>query len=443
MYDHVGGGFARYAVDAQWLVPHFEKMLYDNALLARAYLHAWQATGDDAHRAVVEDVLRYLLREMRGPEGGFYSAQDADSEGEEGLFYVWTPAEIDEVLGGEDGALVRGFYGVTEAGNFEGSNILHVERDVAAAAADLGVDERHLGDVLARSRERLYEARARRVWPGRDEKVITAWNAMAIQAFAEAGAALERPELLEAARAAASFLLSHLRPEGRLLRTWKDGRAHVLAFLEDHALLVDALTTLYEADFDPHWLDEAASLADEMMERFWDDEDGVFHDTADDAEKLIVRPRDVFDNATPSGTSAAVLTLLRLGALRGEPRYTRTATRVLEGMAELMSRVPAAFGHLLCGLDFHLAVPREVAFAGSDDDPGADALVRIAARAYLPNTVRALRRSAAAEADEERIPLLRGRTPRDGRAAAYVCERYACQAPVTEPEELAAQLGLS
>jgi uncharacterized protein len=443
MYDHVGGGFARYAVDAQWLVPHFEKMLYDNALLARAYLHAWQATGDDTHRAVVEDVLRYLLREMRGPEGGFYSAQDADSEGEEGLFYIWTPAEIDEVLGGEDGALVRGFYGVTEAGNFEGRNILHVERDVAAAAADLGVAERHLADVLTRSRERLYEARARRVWPGRDEKVITAWNAMAIQAFAEAGAALERPELLEAARAAASFLLSHLRPEGRLLRTWKDGRAHVLAFLEDHALLVDALTTLYEADFDPHWLDEAASLADEMMERFWDDEDGVFHDTADDAEKLIVRPRDVFDNATPSGTSAAVLTLLRLGALRGEPRYTRTATRVLEGMAELMSRVPAAFGHLLCGLDFHLAVPREVAFAGSDDDPGADALVRIAARAYLPNTVRALRRSAAAEADEERSPLLRGRTPRDGRAAAYVCERYGCQAPVTEPEELAAQLGLS
>jgi uncharacterized protein len=266
---------------------------------------------------------------------------------------------------------------------------------------------------------------------------------MAIQAFAEAGAALERPELTEAARAAASFLLTELRPEGRLLRTWKDGRAHVLAFLEDHALLVDALSTLYEADFDPRWLDEAAALADEMLERFWDDADGVFYDTADDAETLIVRPRDVFDNATPSGTSAAVLALLRLGELRGEPRYTRTATRVLEGMAELMSRVPAAFGHLLCGLDFHLAVPREVAFAGSDDDPGAAALVRVAARAYLPNTVRALRPPGASDADEERIPLLRGRTSRDGRAAAYVCERFACQAPVTEPEALAAQLGLS
>jgi uncharacterized protein len=441
IYDHVGGGFARYAVDERWLVPHFEKMLYDNALLARAYLQAWQATGEEAYRAVTEDVLGYLLREMRAPEGGFYSSQDADSEGEEGRFYVWTPAEIDQVLGAEDGALVRRFYGVTDVGNFEGRNILHAARGLDEAAAEAGVAPERMREALERARPRLYEAREKRVRPGRDDKVIAAWNAMAIHAFAEAGIALGRADLLEAAQRAAAFVLEHLHAGGRLLRTWKDGRGRIPAFLEDHALLADSLAALYEADFDPRWLDEAGAVADAMLERFWDEERGVFHDTADDAEALIVRPRDVFDNATPAGNSAAVTALQRLAALRGEPRYARAAARVLEGMAELLDRVPAAFGHLLCGLDFHLAVPRQVAFAGSDDDPEAAALVPVAARAYLPNTIRALRRPGDGDQLEERIPLLRGRTPRDGRAAAYVCERFTCREPVTAPEALAEALG--
>ena len=443
MYDHVGGGFARYSVDAHWLVPHFEKMLYDNALLARLYTHAWQATGDEAHRAVAEDVLAWVTREMTSPEGGFYSALDADSEGEEGKFYVWTPGEIDSVAGAEDGALVRAYYGVTEAGNFEGRNILHAWRSMDEVAAEQAVGAERLRDALDRARPRLYEERAKRVWPGRDDKVLTSWNAMMLHAFAEAARAFESAEYRRIAVASAEFLVRRLRTEdGRLARTYKDGRAKIPGFLEDHALLAEALVAVYEATWDERWLGEARTLADQVLQSFWDEEQGIFFDTAVDAEQLVIRPRNLFDTATPSGNSAAVNAMLRLAELVGDERYSRVARRVLESLADTVARVPAGFGHLLSALDFHLATPTEVAFVGTPGRAETDALLRVVGRAYLPNTVTALRPVDESRADEELIPLLRGRTAREGRATAYVCERFACQQPVTEPAALAGQLGL-
>ena len=444
MYDHLGGGFARYSVDARWLVPHFEKMLYDNALLARLYLHAWQATGDDAYRTVVEETLGWIEREMTSPEGGFHSALDADSEGEEGLFYLWAPEQIDETLGAEDGALVQAWYGVRPGGNFEGRTILHTWRDPDDVAAEAGVSVDRLTEAVDRARPQLYDARAQRTWPGRDDKVLAAWNAMAMQAFAEAGRAFGTDRYVAIAVRNARFLLDALRVDGRLMRTWKDGRAKVPAFLEDHALLADALVSLYEATWDARWLMEARTLMDDVLARFRDGETGAFHDAAEDAEALVVRPRDVWDNATPSGNSAAVMALLRLGELLGEARYTRAAAAVLADMGEAMARAPAGLGALLSALDFHLAVPAEVAFVGTPGEADTDALLRVSARAWLPNTVVALRRMGGdGGAAEELIPLLRGRTARAGRATAYVCERFACREPVTEPGALAAQLGLA
>jgi uncharacterized protein YyaL (SSP411 family) len=440
MYDQIGGGFHRYSVDAKWLVPHFEKMLYDNALLARAYLHAYQATGDAEYRRVVEEVLLYVQREMRSPEGGFYSAQDADSEGEEGKFYVWAPEEVDAVLGPEDGPLFRRFYDVTEAGNFEGKNILHMDRASEEVAREAGVPVVELERVLARGRELLYEARSERVWPGRDDKVLTSWNAMMLQSFAEAARVLGRSEYEEVAVESADFLLRELRRNGRLLRTWKGGEAKIDAFLEDHALLVDALIALYEATGDLRRVREARELAEQMLERFWEEEEGVFYDTAADAESLVVRPRDPFDNATPSGTSAAALALLRLASLTGEGRYARVAIQVLQGMGELLTRIPAAFGHLLSALDFHLAVPREVVVVGRRGEEDTEALLEVLRHGFRPNTLLALRDPGAGGEVEELIPLLEGRTQLDGRATAYVCERYTCQLPVTDAQALEAQL---
>jgi uncharacterized protein YyaL (SSP411 family) len=441
IYDHLGGGFHRYSVDAEWLVPHFEKMLYDNALLARVYLHAYLATGNDAYRRVVDETLEYALREMRTPEGAFASAQDADSEGEEGVFYVWTPEEIDAVLGADDGPLVRLYYGVAPGGNFEGRSILHVTRTVADAAAEAGVTAERMTNAVARARVALYEARGKRVWPGRDDKVLTAWNAMMIHTLAEAARVTERGEWRDAAVAAADFLLGSLRADGRLLRTYKDGRARIGAFLEDHALLADACLALYAATFDARWVAEARTLADEMLARFWDEATGQFFDTASDAEALVVRPRDVFDNATPSGNSVAVGVLLHLARLLGDDRYARPAVAVLESMAATAERVPVGFGHLLGALDFHLAVPREVAVAGVPGEPRTDALLEVLSRAYLPNVVVALARPDDA-AGAAAIPLLQGREMVEGKAAAYVCERFACRLPVTEPRSLARELGL-
>jgi hypothetical protein len=439
IYDQLGGGFHRYSTDERWLVPHFEKMLYDNAQLARVYLHAYQITRQPFYRRIVEETLEYVLREMTSPEGGFYSTQDADSEGEEGKFFLWTPAEIEAALSPEDARLVMAYFDVTSEGNFEGRNILHVLRDEDVVAHLAGVSLEQVRGVIARARQALFKAREHRVKPARDDKILTSWNGLMLSAFAEAGRVLERGDYLEVAGRNARFLLSTMRVDRRLLRTYTDGRAKLLGYLEDYSHLVDGLLRLYEATFDLAWFAEARTLADEMLSLFWDEEEGLFYDTGRDHESLIVRPRDITDGATPSGQSAAVDVLLRLAILSGEPVYHRTATRALSGAVAAMEQYAGAFGHLLGALDFSLDSPREIALIGRLHDPAMENLLRVVFARYLPNKV-----VAGAEPDDERaaelIPLLADRPAVDGRPTAYVCTNYTCQQPVTTPEELAGQL---
>jgi uncharacterized protein YyaL (SSP411 family) len=409
VYDQVGGGFARYSVDARWLVPHFEKMLYDNALLARAYLHGWQVTGDRLFRRVCEETLDWALREMRAPEGGFSSALDADSEGEEGKFYLWSLEELRELAGDE----AASWFGASERGNFEGRNIL----TRGSEDDPEGLDE---------WRRKLYERRSERVWPGLDDKRLTSWNALMISALADAGAVLDRDDYLEAARACAEFLLRDLRDEhGRLLRTFKDGRAHLNAYLEDHAYLLEGLLTLYESSFVPRWFDEARALADVIVERFADEGNGGFFDTSSDHEQLLARRKDLEDHPIPAANSSAAYGLLRLAALTGEHDYESRAVSVFRLLHEVAARHPQAFGHLLQALDFHFSPTREVALVGDDTAE----LERVVRSAFRPHLVLA---GGAADG----VPLLQDRTPVDGRPAAYVCEHFVCKAPVTEPEEL-------
>ncbi|MCW2954074.1 MAG: hypothetical protein JWQ48_3244 [Conexibacter sp.] len=431
IHDQLGGGFARYTVDAAWVVPHFEKMLYDNALLARAYLHGWQVSGEAELRDVACDTLDWALREMRGPEGGFYSALDADSEGVEGRFYVWSLDELRAALGDSLAGIAIGWFGASERGNFEGANIL-----VKAGATAPGPPE---PPELPEIRRRLLEARAQRVRPGLDDKRLTAWNALMISALAEAGAVLERPDYLAAATAAADFVLRDLRDaDGRLLRTWNAGRARLPAYLEDHAFLLEALLTLYEATFDARWFAAARELADTTIAHFADPQRGGFFSTADDHERLVARRKDLEDSPIPSGNSAAAYGLLRLSKLTGEAEYERHARGVIALLHPVAARHPAAFGHLLAAIDLLLADDaREVAVVGAD----ADALLRVVRGAFRPHIVLAGRVGDGEDgADGVAIELLAGRRPLDGRAAAYVCERFACQAPVTEPDALAALL---
>jgi uncharacterized protein len=409
MYDQVGGGFARYSVDAHWLVPHFEKMLYDNALLARAYLHGWQVTGDRLFRAVCERTLDWMLREMRAPEGGFFSALDADSEGEEGKFYVWTLEELRDVAGDQ----AARWFGASEGGNFEGRNIL-----VRGSEDD--------PEELEEWRRVLYERRSHRVWPGLDDKRLASWNALAIAALAEAGAVLGRSDYLEAARACAEFVLRDMRDgDRRLLRAYKDGRARLNAYLEDHAFLLEALLTLYESTFEPRWFEAARETADAMIARFADEENGGFFETSSDHERLVARRKDLEDHPIPAGNSSAAYGLLRLAALTGHHDYEERGVSVLRLLHEIAPKHPQAFGHLLQALDFHLTPTREVALVGRDTEP----LEQVVRSAFRPHIV-----LAGGEADG--VPLLEGREPVDGRPAAYVCEHFACKAPVTEPEEL-------
>jgi len=421
IYDQVGGGFARYSVDATWTVPHFEKMLYDNALLARAYLHGWQVSGNERFRDVCCETLDWALREMRGPEGGFCSALDADSDGVEGKFYVWTVDELRSVLGPAGLAEEAiAYFGATERGNFEGAG-----QNVLEARGPEPSD-------LPKIRRLLLEARSARVRPGLDDKRLTSWNALMISALAGAGAVLEREDYLGAAVRCASFVLNDLRDaDGRLLRSWKDGRARVDGYLEDHAFLLEALVSCYEATGDPTWYGEATALADVMIDRFEDPERGGFFTTASDHERLAARRKDLEDSPIPSGNSAAAFGLLRLAALSGEGRYERHALGVLRLLFPLAARHPGAFGHLLGAADFYLAPVKEVAIVGPSTGTGE--LLRVVRGAFRPHLV-----LATGEADG--VPLLEGRGPVDGHAAAYVCERFVCQAPVTSPEELVAAL---
>jgi uncharacterized protein len=424
--DHVGGGFHRYSVDDRWHVPHFEKMLYDNAQLARLYLHAWQVTGDDGCQAVAQDTLDYLLREMRHPEGGFYSSQDADSEGVEGKSYVWGWEELLEVAGEE----VARFFGASPEGNWEeGPNILWLPKPGASPPA--GVEE---------ARRRLFEARERRVHPATDDKILASWNGLAIQALAEAGRALGESRYVEAASSAAGFILAELRREdGRLLRSWRDGRAGGPGYVDDYGMTAAACLGLYEATFDLRWMAEARLLADELIRLFHDPDRGGFFQTGEDAEPLVLRPKDLFDNAIPSGNSVATEVLLRLARLTGEDGYERAGLSALRVARNLIGRAPTMFGHALGALDLYVSPSKEVAVVGDLDSEETRQLIRAVWSRYLPNAVLA----ATAPGNEEAarlVPLLAGREPLDGKPAAYVCQRFTCKLPVSDPEALAGQL---
>ena len=439
IYDQIAGGFHRYSTDTYWLVPHFEKMLYDNALLARLYLHAWLATGRNLYRRITEETLDYVLREMTGEHGGFFSATDADSEGEEGKFFVWSPQEIEAVLGSEDATLFNAFFGVTQRGNFEGKNILNIPVKAADFAQRQGVPLERLVDVIGRGKAALWQAREEREHPLLDDKALASWNGLMLRAFAEAGAALERQDYLEASARNAAFVLEKMRPEARLLRSYREGQAKLPGFLEDYAFVADGLLSLYEATFDHHWLDSAVELADEMIDQFWDKGQACFYDTGRGHEELVVRPRDVFDNAQPCGGSVASDMLLRLSVVTGNEDYADKAIAPLRSLAELMGRAPAGTGRWLAALDFYLSTPKEVAIIGEPDNPETSALLREVNRRYLPNRG-VVGASGEGTAVSSGLPLLEGRGMVDGKPTAYVCENYACQLPVTDAVSLAAQL---
>jgi uncharacterized protein YyaL (SSP411 family) len=439
IHDQLAGGFHRYSVDARWLVPHFEKMLSDNALLGRLYLNAYQVSRDPELGRVAQGTLDHLLTDMRSPEGGFYSALDADSEGEEGTFYVWTPAEVRELLDAEVADLFMRCYDVSESGNFEGSNILHLPHDLDAVAKREDVSLEVLRELLQDARHVLLGARSLREPPFRDEKILASWNGMAIRALAEAGGALNQPRFREAAGSGLDFLLANMRKDDRLRRSYKDGMARIDAFLEDYAAVGNAILSVYEATLEPRWLDEAAWITERVIDLFWDDSDGIFHDAPRDGETLSVRARDLMDNATPSGNSLAVELLIRSAHMFGEERHRDIAHRVLEREAGLMARFPAAFGRLLGVLEQTVADPVEIAIVGAREDPRTQELLDAALRPYLPN--RTIAGVAPGEDLSHTLPVLEGRN-RGTEPAAYVCERYACKAPVSDAVALAEQLSV-
>ena len=429
IYDQLGGGFHRYAVDAIWLVPHFEKMLYDNAQLIRIYLHLYQimksvrnpptnAGGSDTEagffKRIAVETLEYVRREMLDARGAFYSTQDADSEGEEGKFFVWTPEEIEEILGEKDGRAFCEYFDVTAEGNFEGSNILNVKNPVATTP---GSD----------FRARLFEAREKRVKPFRDEKVLVAWNGLMLAAFAEAARVLDSEDYLDVAKSNAEFVLEHMQSDGRLLRTWKDGKAKLNGYIEDYANVADGLIELYQASGEMRYLEEARRLADAMITEFWDEESGGFFFTSNDHEELIVRNKDFYDNATPSGNSVAADVLLKLAKFTGEEKYERFGSTVLRLVAPQIRRHPQGFGRALSAIEFYLSPVKEIVIIG----PKGNELKRAVADMYLPDGVVALSEEANGDS-----PLLKDRMMIDGKAAAYVCENFVCQRPVTKVGEL-------
>jgi uncharacterized protein len=429
IYDHLGGGFARYAVDAHWLVPHFEKMLYDNALLARLYLRAWQVTGIDHYRTVTEETLEYLLRDLRHPDGGFYSAEDADSEGEEGRFYVFTRSEFEDVLG-DDAAFAAAAYGVTEEGNFEGSNVLHRPRSVAEIAAQRSLPESEVRERLDGIRRRLLDARSRRVRPGVDDKVITAWNGLALRAFAEAGVVLDEPRYLDAARDNARFVLDHLRrPDGRLLRAWRRGTATVPAFCDDHGAYALGLLALYQATGETEWFLAAGDLLEAMTDLFSDPAGGFFA-TGADAERLIDRPKNLMDNPIPSDNALAAEALSTMAALSGDAAAATAVDGVLTAAGRLAAAYPQAVGQLLAVVATRSRAVKEVAIVGG---PGSEDLTAVVWETYRPDCIVAVGDGGG----EGTVPLLEGRPAGpDGAALAYVCRDFVCDAPVRTAAEL-------
>jgi len=428
MYDLIGGGFARYSVDDGWLVPHFEKMLYDNAQLARAYLHAYLLTGKPLYRQVCEESLDFNLREMTHPQGGFFSSIDADSEGGEGLFYTWTYEELRNLLDEEEFLAMSQAYSISQQGNFEGRIVLQHQ--------DTPAEPPGLSPSLLSAHQKLFEARSSRVRPATDDKVLTAWNAWMNLAYSEAARYLNRPDYLEAARKNLQFLLNNLYQDSHLLRSWREGKALHQAYLEDYASLALACFSLYQSDPNPDWYQHAAELSGQTLERFYDQEAG-FYDTASDHQELILRPQESQDNATPSGSSLAVQALLQLAAYTGNGNHYDLAASILGPLEQVFATYPTAFGNWLCALDFAHAEIKEVAILGTADDPAARRLIETVWSLFRPDCILA---ASSFPVPVHAPPLLENRVLIEGRPTAYVCQHFSCQQPTTDAEELAQQL---
>jgi len=441
IYDQIGGGFARYSTDERWLVPHFEKMLYDNALLTRTYLEAFQVTGDPSYRRIAAELLDYILREMTAPEGGFYSATDADSEGEEGRFYVWTPAEIEAILGEEEARRFCAYYDITPSGNWESKSIPNIRRTLEQVAVKLGISTPELQASLDRTRPKVYEARRQRVAPGLDDKILTAWNGMMIGSMAEGYRILGDRRYLDAAVRAADFLLTTLvRPDGRLLRTYRDGKAHLGAYLEDYAYLAEGLIDLYEAGGAARYLFEAMRMAERLLADFADEPSGAFFTTARDHESLILRRQEGTDGAAPSGNAVAASALARLSFHLNREDLRSAAHRAIVAFGKQIALYPHAFAKSLAVVDLLLEGPTELALIGAPAEAGFEALRQEIGRHYLPNRIVAHHDPAGG--DPPPFPLLSGKGLVNGRAALYVCRNFTCQAPITDPAQVASTLSL-
>lgn len=435
IYDHVGYGFARYSTDEKWLVPHFEKMLYDNALLALAYTEGYQATGQQLYARVAKEIFTYILRDMASSEGGFYSAEDADSEGQEGKFYVWTPAEIKNILGDKDGKIFCELFDITPKGNFEGQSIPNlINAPPFNDAGELTLETEGSAGSIERLRQELFNAREKRVHPYKDDKILTSWNGLMIAAMARGAAVFGEDVYREAAVGAVEFIFKKMRrPDGRLLARYRDGESAYPAYLDDYAFLTWGLLELYQATFNTSHLERALELTGQIIDLFWDEENGGFFFNGKDAEQLISRPKEIYDGALPSGNSVTLLNLLRLARLTGDESLAEKAEKQVKAFSGSVGQYPWGYTHFLMGVDFMLGPTREIVIAGKENDPGAAAMLRAVGQAFMPDAVAAFHpEGEAGRQIEKLVPFRKEQRPVDGKAAAYICENYACQAPVTD-----------
>lgn len=438
IYDHLGGGFHRYSTDARWLVPHFEKMLYDQALLSKSYIQAYQAIGKEHYARIAREIFDYVLRDMTDPTGGFYSAEDADSEGKEGLFYIWEMNEIKDVLGTEKAEIFNEYYGVTNNGNFEyGKSILNITKSVEELAKKLKQDRKAIEETLEEGRLQLLGHRSKRIRPHLDDKIIAGWNGLMISSMAYGGAVLQEPKYVSAAEKTAEFVLENLRKNGRLMRYYRDGKAIELGFLDDYAFMIMALLDLYGATFDAKWLTEAGEFAEQMIELFGDESSGGFYLTGEDAEHLIVRSKPGYDGAVPSGNSVAALVLLKLGLLTMNQRFTDQAKEVLNAFSRQIQQSPTSLSAMLIALDFWIGPAQEIVVAGDRQRPDTREMLRLIHSKFLPNAVILFHGTGeAGEAIEQIVPFLKGQVAIDGKATAYVCKNYVCKQPVNKIDAL-------
>ena len=440
IYDHLRGGFHRYSTDTYWLVPHFEKMLYDNALLIRLYLHAYQVTGNNTYRVVVEETLDYVIAEMTDKSGGFFSSQDADTEGEEGKYFVWRPEEIEDLLGKEQGSLFNKYFNVDIDGNFEGMSILNVTMSKSDFMFSEGLEKSEFENLISQSKSLLLESRATRTSPGIDDKILTSWNSLMIGAFAEAGSILGRSDYVSIAERGADYILKTLVTEDRLLRTSRNGQAKLQGYLEDYSFLVNSLILLHEATLSQKWLNAAIKFTENMINLFWDKKNKQFYDTGIDHESLIIRPINFQDNAIPSGAAIAADVLLKMAVITGRKEFEQYGKDALKSSVPMLNQYPLGAGHWLCVLDFYLDKTKEIVVLGKSKSCDTKELVAEVLRHYIPNRV--LVGNDVEDETVSNLPILQRKNLVNGKATAFVCEDYVCSLPSSTPESFAKQLSI-